>query len=215
MTEVDGRARRWDKHNADRRNAVLDAAVEVIEAGGIDVTVKDVADQMGVPRPVVYRYFDGRKDLDEQIRSRILQTLVPELADAMQPDGTLEQTVDRSLGAYLDWIERHPNLHHFLGRDSAVVTHARSAVAAQVSDLIASGLHVASKPTDYARPMAFSLLGLVDGAVNGWRSDTGTTLSAADVQRLTSQAVLTLIQQMASSFGIALTPQTPLREVLG
>lgn len=215
MTEVDGRAKRWDKHNADRRNAVLDAAVEVIEAGGIDVTVKDVADRMGVPRPVVYRYFDGRADLDEQIRARILDSLVPELADAMRPDGTLEQTVERSLRAYLTWIERHPNLHRFLGSGSAVVTHARSAVAGQVGELIAAGLHVAGQSTDYARPMAFSLLGLVDGAVNGWRSDTGSTLSATDVQRLASQAVLTLIEQMAGTFDIALTRQTPLRDVVG
>lgn len=220
---TDGRAKRWDEHNARRRSAVLDTAVEVISENGTGVTVKQIAERLGIPRPVVYRYFDDRRHLDEQIRARILEMLVPQLADALQPEGTVGDTVQRAVGAYLAWIERHPNLHRFLGAgnprerqsDSPVVTSARSVVAGQITGLLASALDKAGQPIDYARPMAFGLLGLADGAVNGWRSDNASKLNAEDLGSMLTGSILTLVQHTAATFDIDLKPDTPMQDLLG
>ncbi len=45
------------------RSAILDAAVEVFEDRGAPFTVQEVADRAGVSHRTVYRHFDGRQEL--------------------------------------------------------------------------------------------------------------------------------------------------------
>lgn len=219
----DGRSKRWDAHNARRRVEMLDAAVATIEAEGIEVTVRQIAERLGVPRPVVYRHFKGRQDLDEQVRGRILEMLLSELEPTLHPDGTVRQTIRHAVGTYLHWIERHPRLHHFLGTrshhergvGSRVVAGARSAIGAQLSELLAAALRGFGKDAAPARPMAFGVIGLVDGAVNSWRSDADSTLTADDLEQLLSESIVTLFVSNARLLGITIDPDTPASALIG
>lgn len=107
---ADGRSTRWNGHKARRRADMLDAALTVIEENGTDISVQQIADRLRVPRPVVYRHFDGRTDLDDAIRRHILEALLAELLPRLRPDGTLRDAVRGAVGTYVGWVERHPNL---------------------------------------------------------------------------------------------------------
>ncbi len=70
----DGRQARWDKHNQARRQAILDAALAVVEAGapGAEFHVQQIADRAGLSRTVVYRHFADRADLDQAVQTEML-----------------------------------------------------------------------------------------------------------------------------------------------
>lgn len=207
---TDRRAHRWTEHKARRQDEILDAAVAAIDAIGIDVTVQHIADWLGLPRPVVYRHFDGRADLDEQVRGRILRNLLAELLPTLRPDGTVEQAVRHAIGTYLRWVDKHPNLHHFLGTgphhqhvpDSPVVADARNAISGQLAELFAAALRNYGADTAPARPMAFAVLGMVDGAVNGWRSARRTRLTSGRLAEHLTESLLALIDANARLLGV-------------
>ncbi|WP_026360079.1 TetR/AcrR family transcriptional regulator [Amycolatopsis nigrescens] len=222
-TGADGRATRWDAHKAQRRLEVLDAAVAAIEQDGPGVGVKQIAERVGVPRPVVYRHFKDREDLDEQIRQRVVEMLMAELAPTLAPGGTTSQTIRRAVDTYLGWIERHPRLHHFLGAGSnrergtasRVVSGTKTAIAIRLTELFADALRRFDRNTAFAEPLAFGLVGLVDATVNRWLADPDKTLTSAQLADFLSGSAWFLIEGNLAVVGVHVDPETPLSELLG
>ncbi|MQY31372.1 TetR/AcrR family transcriptional regulator [Nocardia aurantia] len=216
---VDGRATRWQDHKRQRRAEVLDAALAVIEESGAEVSVQQIADRLGLPRPVVYRHFDGRADLDEQIRRRIQESLLAEVMPMLRTEGTVRDAVRGAVGTYVGWVERHRNLHRFLIGDAADgdgshgLGGARNRIGGRLADLFAAALSVYDIDPHRARPMAFGIIGLVDGVVNSWRGDPATLTSEQVVGMLT-ESILALFEGNARSLGVPLTRDTPVADLL-
>lgn len=207
---VDGRSTRWNSHKQRRRTEVIDAAVAVIEVSGAEVSVQQVADRLGLPRPVVYRHFDGRTDLDEQIRVRILDSLLTELLPTLRADGTVRDAVRGAVGTYVGWVDSHPNLHRFLaagapqGDSSHALAGARDRIGTRLADLFATAAaHVGIDPVR-ARPMAFGIVGFVDGVVNSWRADPAGGLESDRIVAIVTESVLGLLESNARSLGVPL-----------
>ncbi|RDI67124.1 TetR/AcrR family transcriptional regulator [Nocardia pseudobrasiliensis] len=218
-SRLDGRTTRWNGHKQQRRAEVLDAAVAVIEECGVDVSVQQIADRLRLPRPVVYRHFDGRADLDEQIRRRILELLLAELMPTLRADGTLKDAVRGAVGTYVGWIERHPHLHRFLAEDaphgdSGALAGARDRIGGRLADLFATSLARFGIDPNRARPMAFGIIGFVDGVVNSWRGDIASTLSSEQVEGILSSSVLALFEGNARSLGVPLQRDTLVADLL-
>ncbi|MFF3568829.1 TetR/AcrR family transcriptional regulator [Nocardia jiangxiensis] len=217
---VDGRSTRWNGHKERRRAAVLDAAVEVIEECGADVSVQQIADRLRLPRPVVYRHFDGRADLDEQIRRRILEALLDELLPALRADGTVRDAVRGAVGTYVEWVDRHPGLHRFLdgiapqGDSSQAIAGARDRIGGRLADLFTSSLARFGIDPASARPMAFGVVGFVDGVVNSWRADSATALTCEQIEAILTESVLALFEGNARSLGVPLARDTPVAVLL-
>ncbi|RDI50908.1 TetR/AcrR family transcriptional regulator [Nocardia mexicana] len=217
---VDGRSTRWNGHKRQRRAEVLDAAVAVIEENGVDVSVQQIADRLRLPRPVVYRHFDGRADLDEQIRRRILESLLAELMPTLRGDGTLKDAVRGAVGTYVGWVERHPHLHRFLaggapqGDTSQALAGARDRIGGQLAELFATTLSRFGIDPNRARPMAFGIIGFVDGVVNSWRADSATGLTSEQVEGMASASVLAIFEGNARSLGVPLERDTPVADLL-
>ncbi|WP_433621316.1 TetR/AcrR family transcriptional regulator [Nocardia sp. CA-120079] len=216
----DGRSTRWHGHKVRRRADVIDAAITVIEEQGVEVSVQAIADRLQLPRPVVYRHFDGRADLDEQIRREILNSLLTALMPTLQPDGTLRDAVRAAIGTYIGWVERHPNLHRFLGDpaplgdSSQALAGARDRIGGRLADMFAISLARFGIDPNRARPMAFGIIGFVDGFVNNWRSDAGTTLSCDQVEGILTESVLALFEGNARSLGVPLERDTVVKDLL-
>ncbi|WP_232535423.1 TetR/AcrR family transcriptional regulator [Nocardia terpenica] len=217
---VDGRSTRWDGHKERRRAEVLDAAVAVIEENGVDVSVQQIADRLSLPRPVVYRHFDGRTDLDEQIRRRILESLLSELMPTLRADGTVKDAVRGAVGTYVGWVERHPNLHRFLtgdareGDSSHALAGARSRIGGRLAEMFAASLARFGIDPNRARPMAFGILGFVDGVVNSWRADPTTTLTSDQIGAIVSGSVLAIFEGNARSLGVPLERDSLVSDLL-
>ncbi|MGV9413491.1 TetR/AcrR family transcriptional regulator [Nocardia sp. NPDC003693] len=215
---ADGRSTRWNGHKARRRADMLDAALTVIEANGTDISVQQIADKLKVPRPVVYRHFNGRADLDEQIRRHILESLLAELLPRLRPDGTLKDAVRGAVGTYVGWVERHPNLHRFLatadpqGESSRAVAGARDRIGGQLADLFADTLAGFGLDRNRARPMAFGMVGFVDGVVNSWRAEA--TLTSEQVEGILTESVLALIEGNARSLDVPMSRDTVVGELI-
>ncbi|MFF2550009.1 TetR/AcrR family transcriptional regulator [Nocardia sp. NPDC058058] len=214
----DGRSTRWSGHKARRRLDMLDAALGVIEDNGVEISVQQIADRLKVPRPVVYRHFDGRADLDEAIRRHILDSLLAELLPRLRPDGTVRDAVRGAVGTYVGWVVRHPNLHRFLaagdphGQTSGALAGARDRIGAQLADLFADILGGFGLDPNRARPTAFGMVGFVDGVVNSWRADG--VLTSEQVEGILTESVLALLEGNARSLEVPMTRDTVVAELV-
>ncbi|MFD3595728.1 TetR/AcrR family transcriptional regulator [Nocardia sp. NPDC058640] len=219
QTTSDGRATRWHGHKERRRAEMIDAAIEVIEEHGLEISVQLIAEHLSLPRPVVYRHVGGRAELDALSRQRILELLLAELLPALQSDGTLKDAVRGAIGSYLGWIEKHPNLHRFLGDaapQGAVTTlgGAGRVVSGQLADIFAASLARFGIDPARGRPMAFGMVGLVDGVVTSWRAETEAVLSTEQVQGILTESVLSLFEGNARSLGVPLQRDSLVSELL-
>jgi len=76
---------------ADRRDALLDAAAELVATGDIEaVSMEAVAERAGVSRPLVYKHFANRKELLTAVYQRESAFLHAELTAAVGAAETLE-----------------------------------------------------------------------------------------------------------------------------
>ncbi|GAA2803983.1 TetR/AcrR family transcriptional regulator [Saccharopolyspora taberi] len=220
--DADGRATRWDAHKAQRRLHVLDAAIAAIEQEGPAVGVKVIAERAGLPRSVVYRHFDDRSDLDEQIRQRIIDSLMAELAPTLRPAGTPKEAIRRSVTVYLGWIERHPRLHAFLGArsgatlatSSRVVSGTKTAIAAEAAGLFEQVLRKFGKDTSLSTPLASALVGLVDATVNRWLADRGNGVTTDQLAEFLTRSIWLVLDGNLRALGLELPPDTPVSELL-
>ncbi|NGZ99437.1 TetR/AcrR family transcriptional regulator [Nocardioides sp. W3-2-3] len=105
--KADGRDARWDEHRQNRHERILTTAIAMIDAGNGDAGVATIAAEAGVPRSVVYRLFKDREDLDEQIRQRIVESMVADLAPALVVRGTIRAAVRRAVTTYVEWVQEH------------------------------------------------------------------------------------------------------------
>ncbi|GGN67187.1 TetR family transcriptional regulator [Nocardia rhizosphaerihabitans] len=214
----DGRATRWHGHKARRRAEMIDAAIEVIEEHGLEISVQLIAEHLALPRPVVYRHVGGRAELDALARQRILELLLAELLPALEPDGTLKDAVRGAIGTYLGWIERHPNLHRFLGdaapEGTGTLAGAGREVGGQLADMFAASLARFGIDPARARPMAFGMVGLVDGVVASWRADPEPVLTTEQVQGILTESVLSLFEGNARSLGVPLERDSLVADLL-
>ncbi|HWI42232.1 MAG TPA: TetR/AcrR family transcriptional regulator [Nocardioides sp.] len=216
VTSADGRDTRWNDHRAQRHELILQAAMTAIERDGGDVGVAVIAEEAGVPRSVVYRLFKNREDLDEQIRTRIIEDLMGVLAPTLDPSGRLRDAIRLAVETYVGWVAEHPRLHQFLGTGSAtgpragsrVVSRSRTAVAVSVRELVELHLvHLlegAAPPPALSENLAFGIIGLVDGTVNRWVALADKRSSPEDLTTFLAEGVWALLASTASLHGLKL-----------
>ncbi|MGW8380619.1 TetR/AcrR family transcriptional regulator [Streptomyces sp. ODS28] len=217
---TDGRSTRWNAHKARRQADLLDAAVAAIEEHGPDIGVQQIAERLGIPRSVVYRHFKDRADLDELIRQRIMDSLMAELAPALEPDGTVLSSIRRSVDAYLGWIAAHPRLHAFLGagsrgpgRGSRAVAGTKAAIAVRTGDVFAGLLGAFGKDTALAPSIASGLVGFVDAAVNNWLAGKGNELSTDELAEFLTWSIWAVLEGTLRRSGVELTPEHPVSDL--
>lgn len=220
--QADGRTTRWDSHKAERRNLVLEAAVDAINEFGPDIGVNEIATRADLPRSVVYRIFKDRSDLDEQVRARIIELLMTSLAPALAPQGPIGESIDNAISTYVGWIVDYPKLHQFLGKGSSkhrttgsrVVTGTRTAIAVQLTGMLRSALDKQSKTTELAEPLAFGLVGLVDGSVNRWLNNPKSKVSADELSEFLSVSAWQVLEANFRRLGVAVDPTTAIADLV-
>lgn len=220
-TQPDGRSTRWNDHKEQRRALILDAALDAVNADGADVGVQQIAERADLPRSVVYRIFKDRADLDEQLRVRILDMMMLELAPTLTPKGTVGEAISQAVDTYLRWIVKYPRLHHFLGRGSSstrpagskVVTGTKTAIAVQLGNLLGAILVTRGKSPKMAEPLAFGIIGLVDVSVNRWLSQPQSDVSSVDLAEFLELSIWQVLDGNLRRMGIDITLETPISEL--
>ncbi|GGF36264.1 TetR family transcriptional regulator [Marmoricola endophyticus] len=223
---VDGRQSRWDRHNAERRQHLIDAAVAEIEASppGSEIHVHQIAARAGVGRTVVYRHFDDRADLDRAVTAEIVDGLAERLVAEVTLDGTIPDIVRRVVGSYVEWASGHPPLHMLViqgsGAGGSPLEEGMGRIAGQVHELLGYaievlGLDASDDELAALDSLAYGLVGAVFGAVRRWSGSDPESRPAPDVLvGLVADSVWFLISGHAAHLGLVLDRDQPVEEVL-
>ena len=91
--KTDGRKRRWHQHKVERRNELVDGTLEAIRRRGSNVSMDEIAAEIGVSKTVLYRYFVDKNDLTTAVMMRFAQTtLIPNMAAALSIESATATT---------------------------------------------------------------------------------------------------------------------------
>ena len=223
--ETDGRKRRWQQHNADRRRAIIDAAIAVIQRAepGAEIPVQQIANEAQVHRTVLYRYFDDRADLDVTIQREICNRAGVPLLAAVTLEGTPRQIVERIVGAYVGWAVENRPLMRFLERDipgstAKPLEEAINQIAEQIELIIGGFLaileaEVADNDRDALTPYVFLLVGGAMAAVRNWTSRDELRPPADDFTALLADVTWLQVEGLAASRSIEV-PDVSIEQLL-
>lgn len=222
---VDGRQLRWQQHNEERRQVILDAAVEVLgrHAPGEDVHVQEIADEAALSRTVVYRHFEDRTDLDLAVQRDICRRVSDVLIPALEMRGTPFDIIRRILDAYVGWALHHPELTRFAerdlpGTDSKPMDEEVLRIAGHIDDLMVSVVALlGSELSDQERkalvPWMFGVVGGCFQSVRHWSGRGELTPPPAEFVHLMTETIWYQIDGLARARGIDL-PDGPVEELL-
>ena len=153
--------RRKAEQRAESLEQILDAAEELFSKHGLHgVTVKDIADKVGVHKSLVHYYFEDKQDVFDKVMARRAPITSGRRMDALDAyeravDG--KPTVEGALRAFLDtdldtYSTGGEGWHHF------------GALSAQVNNTPAWGAEVMDRLFD---PVVLRLIGLLKQAMPG------------------------------------------------
>jgi AcrR family transcriptional regulator len=123
----------------DARERILAAAERCIDRHGIPkTTMDDVACEVGLSRPSVYRYFADRDDLLIELISRHGRALVDRARKSISRQGSLPDQLVESLLYTADHARRDPLTRHSIDTDSTSL--GRRLIASGTSEMLRSEL---------------------------------------------------------------------------
>lgn len=223
---TDGRKRRWQEHNAARRQAIIDAAITVLArdiAPGEELSVQQIADEASVHRTVLYRYFEDRTDLDLSIQREVCMRATEPLLAAVTLEGTPREIVYRIVGAYVDWAVTNMALMRFAEREvagapSKPLDDAITQFAAMVEEVIGAfieilGIEMSDDDRDSLTPWVFLLVGGGMAAVRNWTSRAELRPAVPQFTALLAEVTWLQVEGLAKTRSIEL-PDLPVEELL-
>jgi len=105
-------AARRERERTARREAILDAAQELIASEGYHGLRMDaVADTVELSKGTLYLYFENKDALCAAVATRLIDTFLPFLEDALDAAETGLDAIRALLHAYYDFTQENP--HHF------------------------------------------------------------------------------------------------------
>ncbi len=105
-------AARRERERMARREAILDAAQELVAAEGYHgMRMDGVAEAAELSKGTLYLYFENKDALCAGVATRLLDTLLPVVEEALNDASTGLDAVQRLLQRYYDFTQEHP--HHF------------------------------------------------------------------------------------------------------
>lgn len=151
-----------------RREQILDVALAVFATHGFHgASMNDVADAVGVTKPVLYQHFDSKRDLYQalidEVGSRLLANISKAAAEAV--DG--RSRTELGFRAYFRWVSDDHDAFRFLfgsgtRRDdefNTAVQRITAEAAEAVAPLIAVDIDERHRTT-----LAHALVGMAEGA---------------------------------------------------
>jgi AcrR family transcriptional regulator len=150
----------------ERREQLLSAGVELFGRRGHDeVSIEDIADAAGVSKGLLYHYFPTKKDFVLAAVARGQE----QLADRLRPDPDLDPAaqLDRSLDAFLDYVEEHAGAYAAIfrrggGGDPDIAAALDAARGEQMESMLTALGGWEEAPASTERSAA------LEAAVQGW-----------------------------------------------
>jgi AcrR family transcriptional regulator len=110
---------------ADRERQMLDVAEEVFaEQGYRAASMDDIADRVGVSKPMLYEYFGSKDGLLSACIARCRTDLYDATQEAMAQAGSPEDLLWRGLLAYFTFADRHAHAMRVMAQEPMVLPPA-------------------------------------------------------------------------------------------
>jgi AcrR family transcriptional regulator len=174
--KIDGRKRRWHQHKVDRRNELVDGTLEAIRTRGRDVSMDEIAAEIGVSKTVLYRYFVDKNDLTTAVMMRFAQTtLIPNMAAALSANTDGFDLTREIIRVYVETVAAEPEIYPFVFANSSpgkqkVVADSERIIAGMLAVVLRRRMHEAGIDTKGVEPWAYLIVGGVQLATHSWMS---------------------------------------------
>jgi AcrR family transcriptional regulator len=151
-----------------RREQILDVALQVFATNGFHgASMNDVADAVGVTKPVLYQHFDSKRDLYQALIDEVGDRLLANITKATAEATDGKSQTELGYRAYFRWVSDDHDAFRFLfgsgtRRDdefNAAVQRITAEAAKAVAPLIAVDIDERHRTT-----LAHALVGLAEGA---------------------------------------------------
>jgi AcrR family transcriptional regulator len=154
----------------ERRRQLLDAGIRLFgEHPFEEISMRRIAEAAGVSKALVYHYFPSKTAL---FRAAV-QDATSELAElvASTGEGTAFDQLERSLDAYLRWIEHHGQAWARFIRSTAIRAEGQTVVddlRTRTTDTVLAALTGGGPPRPALRMAVKGWLGYLDAAIFDW-----------------------------------------------
>lgn len=173
MTDAPGRAPSGRLPAAERRQQLLEVALETFAAKGFgETSMNEVAVAAGVTKPVLYQHFASKKalyhELVDEMGSRLEQAIFEAVAVAEGP----RQQVEAGFRAYFRWAIGQGDAFRVLfsdrNRADAELAGAIDRVEAMVADRVASLIAIEGLSPDERQVLAYGVIGIAEATSRQW-----------------------------------------------
>lgn len=182
---------------AERRQQILDVALELFGVGGYDAaSMADIAAAAGVTKPVVYQHFVSKRALFLEVLTDYGQRMVAAIEKATADASSPRDQVASGFEAFVQFFADHPPAFRVLfseaSRADAEFAAEVERVERVVADRIASLLTIDDLADADRRLVAHGIIGMAEGAVRFWMEcDAAPAPGALDAERVA--AMLTTV----------------------
>lgn len=204
--KVDGRKRRWHQHKVDRRNELVDGTLDAIRRRGRDVSMDEIAAEIGVSKTVLYRYFVDKNDLTTAVMMRFAQTtLIPNMAAALGSNLDGYDLTREVIRVYVDTVANEPEPYRFVMANSSaskskVIADSERIIARMIAVMLRRRMVEVGMDTGGVEPWAFLIVGGVQLATHNWMSNPRmSTDELIDYLTMLSWSALCGIVEVAGS----------------
>jgi len=177
VIKTDGRKRRWHQHKVDRRNELVDGTLEAIRQRGSNVSMDEIAAEIGVSKTVLYRYFVDKNDLTTAVMMRFAQTtLIPNMAAALSSNLDGYALTREIIRVYVDTVAAEPEIYPFVMANSSAskskaVADSEQIIARMLGVMLRRRMAQEGMDTHGAEPWAFMIVGGVQLSTHSWMSN--------------------------------------------
>lgn len=175
--KTDGRKRRWHRHKVERRNELVDGTLEAIRRRGSNVSMDEIAAEIGVSKTVLYRYFVDKNDLTTAVMMRFAQTtLIPNMAAALSSDLDGYELTREIIRVYVETVAAEPEPYQFVmannsASKSKAVATSEQIIARMLAVMLRRRMSAVGMDTSGVVPWAYHTVGGVQLATHSWMTD--------------------------------------------
>ncbi|MGH9246984.1 MAG: TetR/AcrR family transcriptional regulator [Acidimicrobiales bacterium] len=158
-----------------RREALLDAAVAAIRREGPGASMRQMAAEAGITKPILYRYFGDRDGLLTAMATRFADQVTARLQEATEAAGPHPRAaLAAGIEAWLEVMEEDIALYRFLAQRSSIAGPAVATVVDRVAQpltqQIGATLRDAGADSGAAEAWAYGIVGMAHMAGLRWLS---------------------------------------------
>ncbi len=179
--KTDGRKRRWHQHKVERRTELVDGALDAVRRLGRDVSMDEIAAEIGVSKTVLYRYFVDKNDLTTAVMMRFTQTtLIPNMAAALSLNLDGFALTREIIRVYVETVAAEPEPYRFVMANSSasknkVVADSERIIARMLAVMLRQRMRRVGMDTRGVEPWAYLIVGGVQLATHSWMSNPRMT----------------------------------------